>query len=471
MREAQKQDDHQQKLSEYNEVADRLVEKWSKRPNVGENIEETYNRDELGKEKMRKLSVVMENQEKHLKNLTETQISNTFSTTPENVMRVIRLGYPNSIRGELFLEWAMETARDSIYYLSPVYGKAKRGSTEDNVMHESDTYRYSSEIEQEDVGDGDGTTTEFTVTLSTAPVRPYTVRIMVDGYPVAVDNGRGFITGEDVDDDNSTVDYTTGDVTVTFNDAPDSGEAITVEYHFDSEVEDLYPEYGNVHLRLRDHQFRVKPYPLYVSWSKMTELLLNTTLNIDAEEAMIKGAADEFKKALDFHAIRVGYRNTLRDTPVSFDVNGATGESEIDRAMAISRAIDEAGDKMFAKLQRGGVTKMVGGPNAVSFLKLHRRFDGSTRQPRVGGYREGTLDGVDVYKAPSSIVPNDELMCINKNEQQPEDVSIAFGSLIPLYRTQTLEFKEQFSETGLAHYGDWAVLQPGYLARIKIDNL
>lgn len=471
MREQQKKQDMQEKLSEYNRNADRLVEKWSKRPDVGKNIVETYDRDQVGKEKMRKLAVVMENQEKHLKNLTETQISNAFSTTPENVMRVIRLGYPNSIRGELFLEWAMETARDSIYYLSPVYGKTKRGSTEGAVTHESDTYRYSSEIENEDLGDGDGTTTTFTVTLTNAPLRPYTVKVMVDGYPVATDNGRGYITGEDVEDDNSTVDYTTGNVSVTFDDAPDSGEALTVEYHFDSEVEDLYPEYGNIHLQLRDHQFRVKPYPLYVSWSKMTELLLNTTLNIDAEEAMITGAADEFKKALDFHAVRVGYRTSKNTSAVTFDTNGATGESEIDRAMAVSRAIDEAGDQMFAKVQRGGVTKIVGGPNAVSFLKLHRRFDGSTRQPRVGGYREGTLDGVDVYKVPSSIVPNDELMCIYKNEQQPEDVSVAFGSLIPLYRTQTLEFKEQFSETGLAHYGDWQTLQPAYLSRIQLQNL
>jgi hypothetical protein len=50
---------------------------------------------------------------------------------------------------------------------------------------------------------------------------------------------------------------------------------------------------GSIELQLRDYQFRVKPWPLYVSWSKMTELLINTTLNIDAEDALIRGASDE----------------------------------------------------------------------------------------------------------------------------------------------------------------------------------
>lgn len=32
------------------------------------------------------------------------------SDTPENMLRLIRLSYPNSIRGQLFTEFAMETA-------------------------------------------------------------------------------------------------------------------------------------------------------------------------------------------------------------------------------------------------------------------------------------------------------------------------------------------------------------------------
>jgi len=457
-------------LSERNDRADRLVEKWTKTRGIGDKL------DEMETSRARALAIVLENQESHLTRLTETQISNSFSTTPENVLRVVRLGYPNSVRGELFLEWAMETARDSIYYLSPVYQASKRGATAGGVTHESSSFRYSSEIESDTLGVGDGSTVTFVGgtagKLANPPLRPFTVKVLVGQTPVAVDDGAGNLVGLALNAGGTNiVNYQDGSFSVTFTTAPAAGVAIEVEYNFDSEELAQYPDMGSIELQLRDYQFKVKPWPLYVSWSKMTELLINTTLNIDAEDALIRGASDELKKALDFHAIRLAYQSAKANTAVTFDINGAVGESEIDRAMAFNRAIDGATNKMYDDLQRGGVTKLVGGPSAVSYLKLHGRFNGSNQQPKVGAYREGSLDGIDIYKVPSSIVPDDEFMAIYRNDDVPEDVSLALGSLIPLYRTQTLEYKEFYSETGLAYFGDAKVLQPKYLQRIKLLNL
>lgn len=473
MREAQKREEMKEKLSQRNEYADRLVEKWSRTKGVGEGFDDLYEKDA---KRARNLSIVLENQENHLTNLTETQISNSFSTTPENVIRVVRLGYPNSVRGELFLEWAMETARDSIYYLQPVYGKTDRGATAGNITHESSAYRYASEMEVETFTEAaNGTLTTFTGAstggVSNAPLRPFTVKIFVDGEPVATDDGAGNIIGAGIDSASSSIDYTTGALTVEFSAAPTNGAVMEYGYNFDSEVSTQYEDLGSVELQLRDYQFRVKPHPLYVSWSKMTELLINTTLNIDAEDALVRGAADELKKSLDFHAIRMAYQASRKNSAVSFDTQGATGESEIDRAMAFTRTIDQASDVMFNAVQRGGVTHMVGGPDAVSYVKLHGRFDGGGAQPRVGVHRVGALDGMGIYKAPAAIVPDDEVLFIYHNEDVPEDVSLAFGTLIPLYRTQTLEYKEFYKETGMAFFGDAQVLQPKYLVRGQIQNL
>lgn len=472
MRETQMREDMKEKLSQRNEYADRLVEKWSKTRGVGEGFEDLYEKD-AGR--ARNLSIVLENQENHLTNLTETQISNSFSTTPENVIRVVRLGYPNSVRGELFLEWAMETARDSIYYLSPVYGKTSRGATADNVTHESSAYRYASEMEIETFDESaNGTLTTFTGAasgdVSNPPLRPFTVKVFVDGEPVATDDGAGNIIGSGIEA-GSTIDYTSGALSVEFSAAPTNGATMEYGYNFDSEVSTQYEDLGSVELQLRDYQFRVKPHPLYVSWSKMTELLINTTLNIDAEDALVRGAADELKKSLDFHAIRLAYGASKKNSSVSFDTEGATGESEVDRAMAFSRTIDQASDVMFNAVNRGGVTHMVGGPDAISYAKLHRRFDAAGAQPRVGVHRVGSLDGVNMYKAPTNIVPNDEVLFVYHNDQVPEDVSLAFGTLIPLYRTQTLEYKEFYKETGMAFFGDAKILNASYLVNGSISNL
>ena len=454
------------KLSERNETADRLLEKWSKTPVIGAGITDLRDKNET---KARNLAFMLENEETHLANLTETQISSSFQTTPENVIRIVRLAYPNSVRGELFLEWGMETARDSIYYMHPVYGKTKRDAVKDQRILETAEYRYPTEIEREAMDQAaDGSQRAFTHTTAIHPFRPYTVKILVDGTPSGVDDGAGNLHGNGVA---GTVNYQTGVVEFTFDTAPANGVAIEVEYNYDSEVDTNYSQIGSIELQLKDYQFRVKPKPLYISWSKMTELLLNTTLNIDAEEALIRGAADEFKKALDFESVAMGWRVAKSHTAVEFDCKGAVGEPEVDRMNAFSKAIESAGDLMLDTLMRGGVTKMVGGPKAVTQVMLHSRFDASTRQPKVGIYRAGTLDGVDIYKAPSQVIPNDQIMCIYRNELVPEDVAIAFGTLVPLYKTQTLEFKEFYKETGMAIFGDSKVLQPVYLQRIQLNNM
>ena len=454
------------KLSERNDKADRLLEKWQKTPVIGAGIEKLRDMSEY---KARNLAFMLENEENHLANLTETQISSTFQTTPENVIRIVRLAYPNSVRGELFLEWGMETARDSIYYMHAIYGKTKRGAVKDQRILETPEYRYPTEVTIDNaIETADGNTHTFSCTASVAPMRPYTVKVLVNGSPSAVDDGAGNIAGQGI---SGTVDYQTGAITAVFDTAPASGLAVEFEYNYDSEVEANYGEIGSVELQLRDYQFRVKPKPLYISWSKMTELLLNTTLNIDAEEALIRGAADEFKKALDFESVAMGWRVAKTHTAVNFNCQGAVGEPEVDRMNAFSKAVESAGDLMLDTLMRGGVTKMVGGPKAVSQVMLHSRFDASTRQPKVGIYRAGTLDGVDIYKAPSQVIPNDQIMCIYRNELVPEDVAIAFGTLVPLYKTQTLEFKEFYKETGMAIFGDQKVLQPVYLQRIQLNNM
>jgi len=457
-------------LSERTSRGDQLVEKWSKKRGIGENMQESYDSNPA---KIRGLASMLENQENHLRQLTETQISNAFQTTPENVLRIVRLGYPNSIRGDVFLEWAMETARDSIYYLSPVYATTNRDATAANVTHESSASRYPSEVEEEAMSIS---TKNYTLTTDVQPIRPYSITILFDGVPVAADDGAGNIvssSGALNTSATNTVNYTTGAIDINGAAANPAATAVLAIYHVDTEVAASYTEIGSVELQLRDHQFRAKPYPLGVSWSKMTELLLGTTLKIDAEDALIRGASDEVKKALDFMALKTGYRSAQGNTLIQFDASIATtgADDELAHVNMFTNAIDRASDAMYNSLQRGGVTKIYGGPGFISYLKLHKKFTEAGRQPAIGGYKVGSLDGVDLYKCPSAIVPNDEGVAVYRNEQVPEDVSVAFGSLIPLYKTQTLEFKDFYSTTGLAHFGDSRVLQSKYLQPMKINNL
>ena len=474
--EAQKQAEKAQRMSERKKYGDKLVEKWAKKKNLGEGIVKIY---EGNPDKARNLCIVMENQAKWMKQLTETQISNAFSTTPENVIRVIRLGYPNSVRGEIFLDWAMETARDSIYYLSPIYGSTKRDGTAGNITHESSTWRYASEIEIDTLttGDNQNYVGSNAGALPNPPLRAFTVIIFENDVPVGKDDGLGNIVnvyGGSVitEGANSTINYVTGAIAVEFA-SVDAGRTVVAQYNFDSEQSSQFEDIGDIQIVLRDIQFKCFPWPLGIGWTKMTELLLGTTLNIDAEEALMRGAGDELKKSLDFHACRYGHQISKGNSSVTFDADFASAgaDSEMAHAQSVTRAFDDAGDLIFNALQRGGVTVIYGGSGAINFIKLHNRFTPSDAQPKIGVHKVGELDGISIYKAPSSIVPSSETVCVWKNENVPEDVSIAFGSLIPLYQTQVLEYKQAYKETGLFHFGDYRVLQRQYIVRVIFENL
>lgn len=462
-----------QHLSEKKEYAKRLYEKWSKKKNLGEGMDKIMDKNP---NKAMNLSIVLENQENYLQNLSETVISSDFSTTPENVIRIVRLGYPNSVRGEIFHEFAMTTARDSIYYLKPIYGSTTRGSTINGVTHESAAYRYASEIEEDLIGLGDGSTTQFTGTLTNPPLRPYSVRIVKEGEYVGVDDGSGTISGTDLDSSSTnTINYTSGAITITFGAGyiPADGDNILIEYQYDSEDSDQYTDIKSVKLQLTDHQFRARPWPLYVSWSKLSELLLGTTLDIDAESSLITAAADELKKSLDFKAVRSAYRYSKGNTLTTFDTDfaAAGSDSEKDHAQGLTRTLAQASKVIYNSKQRGGVNTLVAGTEAAAYLTLHDQYSAEGSQPEVGIFRIGTLLGKPVYQAPNDIIPDDEILGVWKNPSESGDVAMAFGTLIPLYQTDSLEYKEAYTETGLYYFGDWKALQSDYLIRMQLTNL
>jgi len=452
-------------LSERKQRGNELFEIWSKEKGVGEGLKELRDKDE---NKAIGAAIVLENQAQHLQALTETQISNAFQTTPENVLRIVRLGYPNSVRGEIFSDYPMVTARDSVYYLSPVYSASKRGATIDTVTHESPSYRYSSEVEEEEMTDA-GAQTVYDLTVANAPLRPFSVKIFVNEEPVAVDDGAGNIVGTLLSA--GSVNYDTGVTQITFNPAIGGGDVVLMAYNFDSEA--TTGEIQSVELQLRDYQLRAKPHPLYVSWTKMTELLLGTTLDIDVESSLVAGAADELKKSLDFAAVKMAYRHSLKNALVTFnaDFAAAGADSEIAHAQSLTRTIAAAGKTIYNAVQRGGVNVIVAGVDACSYLTLHDKFDATGLQPEIGIYRIGTFLGKPVYQAPTSIIPADEMLGIWRNPNESADMAILFGSLIPLYESTTLEYARGYSEKGLFHFGDSKVLNSNYLVRMKLNNL
>jgi hypothetical protein len=245
---------------------------------------------------------------------------------------------------------------------------------------------------------------------------------------------------------------------------------------FDSEG-DLTGQYlGEVELIMTDYQFRPRPLTLGVTWTQLTELTLDTSFGVSAEEMLLDAAGQEIKKALDFNAVKFGYAHAkahAADNYVAFnaEAGASTDDSYFHTAQLITQAIARIGDKQLNEINRGGVSRIVGGPAAVTYLGLHKDFSTRGAQAAIGGHQVGELNGIPVFKVPSSIIPDDELMTVWKNELNEADVSIAFGTLLPFYSTGTIQRKNLYKEAAIARFEDVQALQPRYLGRIKIAGI
>lgn len=455
----------------------RLVEEWAKVPEIGTKLIESYDKNP---HMIENTAIVLENMSNEFTKLSETQISSVYNgLTPENALRVVRLGYPNSNRGRAFYEFAMETAEDGIWYLSPVYASTKRDATVDAVTHESASYRYSSLEEIElPTETPNGAVTTFTGgnagSLANPPLKPFFVRVYQNNVVVAQDNGQGTITGTGI---TGTVNYETGAISITYGTAPATGVVVQFSYVYDYERPEQYGDLGEIELRLRKVNFKLRSYRLGLTWSKQSELTLGTTLNIDAEEALLKGAAEELKKSLDFEAFKFGYRTALGTTPNprvhDADYLSAGADSPKAQAQNLHFVLQNTADDIKAELNRGGITSIVAGAQAANYMETF--LDGFTdagKQTEIGVYQTGTYRGnVPVFKVPrTDIMPTDEIYTIYNNSASG-DFALGFGVLLPMYSTQKLEFKNMNSEMGLAEWGDHRTLNSRYIRRVKIANL
>jgi hypothetical protein len=88
--------------------------------------------------------------------------------------------------------------------------------------------------EDEDLGDGDGSTKLFSGTLAQPGVKPGSLVIAAivvgDGVETFTDNGDGTLTSDGATPGSGTIDYATGAYSVTFFVAPKSGEDVLATY-------------------------------------------------------------------------------------------------------------------------------------------------------------------------------------------------------------------------------------------------
>jgi hypothetical protein len=464
-------------------------DKWRRYKGFKESLEKTY---ESNRKRALNMATGLTVQKRQLEALDPVVVSTQFGTTPENLLKVITIPYLNSVGADIFEEITLETMNDSIYYLDYMYGSTKRGATEGEKMMDKSEAFYPAETDVQSVT-ASATLTNYTGTLSNPSVVPYKVFVNIAGVGTyASDNGQEVISGSYTPVGGGTtvtitgtIDYVTGDYDITFDTAPGAGVTVDIEYNYNSEDPDNYDEQGNVNLLLTRINFDPRPYQLGVSWSIMSQLKLDSTLGVDSEDILYKGAGYELTKSSDVRFLRAGYKIAKKKSPVIFDSDWATAgaDSSIDYARTFfAKAIRPAGSKTYSATNRGQKpTAIYGGYAAIDYLTQIPEFKMDESSYAQGCYKVGSLFGIDIYQAPSGtgadslkrdrVLPENELVTVFKNQAVPMDVPLVKGVFVPLASTEMLEYKNLYRERAFYQVNDTQTLQDNYIQRIQITNL
>lgn len=503
------------------------VKFWANVPGIGNGI------TKYDEATQRNLACFLDNQAAHMSRLTETQVSTSFSGfTPENMLRLVRLAMPNVVRSKIFTEFAMETARDSIKYIKPVYSKTQYGkSLEDRtdfarIFEDADEtndinserarraiYETTADRINQELATIAGENGVFTFACTEDDIEKKNAvskwgvngEHYIDGYGVvygkdekdviAVQDKRTktwFVAGEYADKVTVTSDKNV--ITVAKKgDAEFDLNGVHAYARFDSESDFMGDYLGEVEIRMSDYEFKPRPTTIGVTWSQLSELTLDASFGVSAEEYLVTYAAAAIKQELDYRAIRLAYM-TAKTNPAAYHVTfdaayntnetvtstdgtnttttmSGTKEGYRDNAQTFLSAVATVGDIMYNDIKRGGVSRLVCGPSAGTYIRLNNLFSNKGAMPAEGAHQFGELDGIPVFKVPDEVIPTNEILTVWKNPSNEADISIAFGTFVPFFSTGVIQRKNFYKEAGLATYGDWAILNRRYLATITIERL
>lgn len=543
------------RLSEKAARAEKAAEIWDNHPLFKGEL------SKLSEARVRQNQAInLTNQARFMKQLNEQETSSEFQRmAPANIMKLVQLTMTNLNRGNVFSEYAMETARDAIYYIKPYFSKsiapdadnfAARSMSYDAAKETQDPYGFD-DTSAAELGAGGyngmnpayaGRRQAYNGAVNTnarksiyessesrfANELANTANVTIKDQDITIEwkggafgeNGEAYVPGSTkiyvgTDErkviafqDPNTLEYYIGQdfagatvvetprsanggavkTVITLPTGVEVPESVNAYARFETETDYTGKHLGDVNLWMNVYELRPRRTSIGVSWTKLAEITLDSTFNTQVDDLLLSAAADVIHGQLDLQAFKdayaiactnpsfykidfqASYATNYKDAEGKEIENVGTKESYIDIANTFPSAIELAGAALYSDIHRGAINKLVVGVSVAPYLKLMAGFTPKGVQEPTGVYKIGELDGIEVYKAPIEVVPDNEVLCVFKNSKVENDVAFVFGTLVP-FVSNKLEHPTFYTRAGLATFGDRALLNPKYLSRIVIHGL
>ena len=400
-------------------------------------------------------AVMLQNMRNYLDSMTEDTKLINIGDFEKYAFPMVRAIFPNLAAHNLASVQPMLGPVSLVFYMKFLYGSSK-GSTvagTDVISNPNDTYA-SEEIDAEELATGDGSTTNFTGSLSYTPVKPGTIVLTTVSSSTDLeitDDGNGNLVGDT--GGASTINYSTGQYDVTWSGAPDLGEAVNAAYLYDMEANTTVPD---IDMQLTSAPVTAKTRKLRTRWSLEAAQDLRNLHGLEAEVEQVAAVSNELKFEIDREMIN-NMRAISNNSVTAFSKTPGSGISFTEHKLSFVDKFIEASNAIFNATQRATGTWAVCGINVASLIES---LPGFVPAPRPKGtraiYKAGVLNGTwDIWKDPN--FPTNNFLMGYQGDAMWE-VGFIFAPYILAFTTATIMLDDFIGRKGMAsRYGKKAI--------------
>lgn len=368
---------------------------------------------------------------------------------------------------------ALDRRTGSIFYFDLETGTAKGTSVSSGeTLISSKTGHTSTEAYRKYAtasvdNESAGTSTSGTLHYASAVAGTLT---LVRGTETFSDNGDGTLSSDYSEGGTGTINYATGEWTVTAWNGTGTIYA-SYWYNYDKATTDGVPE---VNVSVTSESVKALDFPLRAKYSMNAAIDLERAHGINLEAQIVKYLSGDIKFAIDHYGLDLMYAASTASTAAteigSWTGTPSNGQEWIWKKFELIDKIEYGSNNIFAKTLRAFANYIVTGNQGARVIRqLGDHFkpagDLATLTP-TGPIVLGTLDGRTVVQDPFM---SSTAYFLGYKDEDFLKASFIYAPYIPLFSTATLVTSDLIAQKGFLSSGGFKVVQPGMFTNGTIN--
>ena len=330
----------------------------------------------------------------------------------------------------------------------------------------------------DETGAIDGSAKEFEVALLNAPIRRNYVKIIA-----TVENANGTeqtITGIDDGKNNiigggimGTIDYETGELKLTFSNAPKAGSHILANYATNFEVGPL----PSITTELDSKFVRANVYGLQTDTSVLSTYQMGKRFNFDMQQRAVQLLQEHILNEITTELlakIAMAYAEA-GETDTVFNMNLPAGVSQQAHFNSVNYTFGIVAQKMARRSGKGTLSVALAGPDACAFLEQNAMFkkigEATAWATVYGVFNNATI----VIRCPQleqfdNVNGSKSIYFLYKANNNPFDACAVYAPYMPLVGVEDLPVPDAMlnRRSAVASMAAVDVVVPGYIQKFVL---